>query len=108
MSTKTSARVSLVQKMQFGNERKKAPPQPNSGSGGRSHGCNDFPAASKSPPILRALQSSFTRSAYSGDSAQLIRRKAPGDSEGKRPVIPKDSALVFRLNRSTCSGRIGA
>jgi hypothetical protein len=32
----------------------------------------------------------------------------PSCSEGKRPLIPKDSALVFRLNRSSCSGRIGA
>jgi len=32
----------------------------------------------------------------------------PVDSEGKRLVIPKDSAVLFRLNRSSCSGRIGA
>ncbi len=34
--------------------------------------------------------------AYSDDSALLFRRKAPPCSEGKRPMIPKDSALVFR------------
>ena len=50
----------------------------------------------------------FDINAYSDDSALLFRRKAPGYSEGKRRVIPKDSALPFRLNRTSCCGRIGA
>ena len=51
---------------------------------------------------LRSLRSNrFT--AYSSDSAHLIRRKAPGHSEGLRPPVPIEGGHGFRAKRATHS-----
>jgi hypothetical protein len=67
---------------------------------------NMFDAFEDSPLWKEYLEKDVV--AYSGDSALLFRRKAPGLSEGKRPMIPKDCAPPFQLIAPGCSGRIGA
>jgi len=57
---------------------------------------------------LKTILTKHEEGAYSDDSALLFRRKAPGFSEGKRPMIPKDCAPLFQLIAPGCSGRIGA